>query len=45
MDLTIFQFCINSSSAAKMTLNSTGLNVVGTVSTTSDKIFKINENQ
>ncbi|MFM7979081.1 MAG: hypothetical protein ACKPKO_07160, partial [Candidatus Fonsibacter sp.] len=39
-----FQFQINSSGTAKMTLNSTGLSVSGTVSTTSDKRFKFNEN-
>ncbi|MFM7985744.1 MAG: hypothetical protein ACKPKO_41165, partial [Candidatus Fonsibacter sp.] len=40
-----FQFWSNSTSSANMTLNSTGLNVVRTVSTTSDKRFKFNENQ
>ncbi|MFM7979048.1 MAG: hypothetical protein ACKPKO_06990, partial [Candidatus Fonsibacter sp.] len=38
-----FQFQINSGATAKMTLNSTGLSVVGTVTTTSDKRFKFNE--
>ncbi|MFM7982544.1 MAG: tail fiber domain-containing protein, partial [Candidatus Fonsibacter sp.] len=38
-----FRFQINSDATAKMTLNSTGLNVVGTVTTTSDKRFKFNE--
>ncbi|MFM7987743.1 MAG: hypothetical protein ACKPKO_51370 [Candidatus Fonsibacter sp.] len=40
-----FQFWINSASTTKMTLNSTSLNVVGTVSTTSDKRLKVNANK
>ncbi|MFM7981937.1 MAG: hypothetical protein ACKPKO_21720, partial [Candidatus Fonsibacter sp.] len=41
-----FRFWISaiSTAAARMILNSTGLNVAGTVTSSSDNIFKINEN-
>ncbi|MFM7985287.1 MAG: hypothetical protein ACKPKO_38810, partial [Candidatus Fonsibacter sp.] len=38
-----FQFCINSVSTAKMTLNSSGLSVGGTFVSASDKRLKFNE--
>ncbi|MFM7987641.1 MAG: hypothetical protein ACKPKO_50840, partial [Candidatus Fonsibacter sp.] len=40
-----FQFCINSVSTAKVTLNSSGLSVGGTFVSASDTRFKFNDKQ